>query len=499
MSRIVLLDLQPGAGDPLYRQIYDGLRRQILDGRLRRGTPLPSTRDLARDLRVARSTVVQAIDQLRAEGYVDTVARGATRVSGTLPDAVMQADAAGPPAPRGVRRRTVSARVSAIADAWPPFPAVSNRPARAFRTSVPALDIFPLDIWGRLMARRWRRSTAASLAYADGSGLPALRAAIADYLVAARGVRCTADQVIVTAGSQQGLDLVARVLLDPGDRVWMEDPGYFGAAGALAGAGAQLVPVPVDEEGLDVAEGIRRAPRARLAFVTPARQLPLGVTMSLRRRLALLEWAARSGAWILEDDYASEFRYTSRPLSALQGLDSTGSVIFAGTFSKVMFPALRLGYLVVPPALVEPFELVRRFMDFCPPSLAQAVMAEFIAEGHFERHIRRMRTIYQARRDLLVALLRRDLDDLVDVDAPDSGMNLIAWLRGRTRDVDVSRALLDADVDTLPLSTCARQRRLNPGLLLGFSGIREPDLRDGVRRLGSVLRSLPAGRHRYRL
>lgn len=487
---LLLVALRPEADEPLYRQVYAGLRKAILKGSLRPGGRLPSSRSLAADLHVSRSTAVQAYEQLRAEGYIDSVGRGSTRVSTSLPEPLTRAEpgkasGGGPGSIRGSSRRG-----DAIARVSGRFPSVSDRLARAFRTSVPALDVFPMDVWGRLTSRRWRRSSPGSLGYGDPRGLPALRRAIADYLTGARGVRCVADQILVTSGSQQGLDLVARALLDPGDAVWLEDPGYFGAAGAFAAAGARIVPVPVDGEGLDVAEGIRRAPGARLAFVTPARQLPLGVTLSLSRRLALLAWAAEKRAFVLEDDYDSEFRYNTRPVSSLQGLDTRGCVVFTGTFSKVLFPALRLGYLVVPESLVDVFAAARRLLDFCPPQLTQAVLADFLAEGHFERHVRRMRVIYRARRALLVRLLRRGLAGLVEVDAPDAGMNLIAWLPPGTNDARVSAALAEAGVDSVPLSACSLKRQLRPGLLLGFSGIREPELREGFARLRTVLRQL---------
>jgi GntR family transcriptional regulator/MocR family aminotransferase len=436
---------------------------------------------------VSRSTVVQAFDQLRAEGYIESLGRGSTRVSVQSPEGLTRAEAPAEVQAAGRAPGRPSKLAMKLGQVWPHYTAVSDMPPRAFRTSVPALDVFPMDVWGRLMARIWRRSPAASLGYADARGLPELRQAIADYLTSARGVRCTAEQVIVTSGSQHALDLVGRVLLDPGDTVWVEDPGYFGASGALLAAGARLEPIPVDREGLDVAEGVRRAPRAKLAFVTPARQLPLGITMSLARRLALLAWAAARGSWVLEDDYDSEFRYTSRPLSSMQGLAAGSSVIFTGTFSKVMFPALRLGYLVVPEGLVGSFATVRRYMDFCPPSLTQAVMAEFIREGHFDRHIRRMRTIYQSRRNLLVKLLTRELGGLLEIDAPDSGMNLMAWLPRRMNDAKVSARLLEEGIDAIPLSAFVLKQRRRPGLLLGFSGIREPDIRVGVSRLRRVL------------
>jgi GntR family transcriptional regulator/MocR family aminotransferase len=267
----------------------------------------------------------------------------------------------------------------------------------------------------------------------------------------------------------------------------MEDPGYFGAGGAFVAAGAKLVPVPVDASGLNVAEGVRRAPRARLAFVTPARQLPLGVTMTLERRLELLAWAERRRSWIVEDDYDSEFRYATRPLASLQGLDAANCVIFTGTFSKVMFPALRLGYMVVPECLVETLATVRRFIDFCPPYVSQAVMADFMTEGHFERHIRRMRTIYQHRRAVFIDLLHRECGGLLDVDAPDAGMNLIAWLPWSASDAAVGAALAERGVDALPVSSCAMRAKVRPGLLLGFSGIRDADLQAGVAVLRRVL------------
>jgi GntR family transcriptional regulator/MocR family aminotransferase len=347
-----------------------------------------------------------------------------------------------------------------------------------------------VGLWERLSSRRLRLSSTRALAYGAPAGVPALREAIASYLTSARGVRCSGDQVLVTSGSQQALDLVARVVLDPGDAAWVEDPAYPGIVGALVSAGARVVPVPVDRHGIEVRLGVARAPRARLAFVTPARQLPLGVTLSMARRLELLRWASSARSYVLEDDYDSEFRYTTRPLSALQGLDGRGCVLFSGTFSKVMFPAMRLGYLVVPEGLVDGFIAARRLLDLGPPFLTQATMADFMAEGHFERHVRRMREIYRARRTLLVQLLRRDLAGLLEVDAPDAGMNVLAWLPPGTSDRRVAMALGRRGIDVTPLSIFTVRRSLRPGLLLGFSGMRESELRRGVLGLRRVLESL---------
>src|SRR5687768_11159986 len=435
-GRILAVAIDQKSGQPLYRQIYSHVRQCILDGRLAPGARLPSTRQLAADLRVSRSTAVQAYEQLRAEGYIEGLGGAETRVSGALPDSFVRTGPRDADQPLPLRSTLVpSARARATAAAFrksaPPF----GLGPRAFRAGVPAVDVFPVDTWGRIMARRWSRTPARDLSYADAFGYRPLREAVADYLRAARGVRCTADQVMITAGSQQALDLASRVILDPGDKVWLEDPGYHGARGAFTAAGATIVPVPVDNDGLDVMAGRTLAPDARLAFVTPSRQLPLGATMSLPRRLSLLEWAATSRAAIFEDDYDSEFRYASRPLPALQGLDRSGCVLYAGTFSKVTFPSLRLGYLVVPAAMIDVFSAARHFIDFHSPYLEQAVMTDFIVEGHFERHIRRMRAIYHERQVLLVSLARERLGGLLDVRPADAGMTVVGWLGGGLDDV----------------------------------------------------------------
>jgi GntR family transcriptional regulator/MocR family aminotransferase len=486
-GRILKISIDAGAGQPLYRQIYESVRLDILSGLLRAGARLPSTRDVAHDLGVARSTVVQAYEQLGAEGYVEGVLGAGTRVSTSLPERHLRpADgprAAAAPAPF---HGSCSRRAAALAEAPRRSQWVLGRSPRAFRAGVPAVDVFPVDVWGRLLAKRWSRTTPRQLAYAEPFGYLPLRTAISEYLRAARGVRCTPEQVLVVAGSQQALDLCGRVLLDPGDRAWMEDPGYHGARGALTAAGAEIVPVPVDDQGLVVARGVAAAPDARLVCVTPSRQLPLGVTMSLPRRLELLRWAVGAGAWVLEDDYDSEFRFASRPLAALQGIDESGCVLYMGTFSKVTFPALRLGYLVVPERLIEPFTAARHFADFHSPYLEQAVMADFIADGHFERHIRRMRAIYQDRQAVLVEAAHAELAGRLDVEPADGGMTLIGWLPGGDDEAAARRAEA-AGVDVLPLAPFAIRHRPPPGLLLGYAGVREPDLREGVTRLARAL------------
>jgi GntR family transcriptional regulator/MocR family aminotransferase len=448
---------------------------------------VPSSRVLARDLRISRSTIILAYEQLRIEGYLEGRMGAATRVSALVPDRALQAaphwrgNATAEPSDARPSRR--AERIAAI-----PRRALSiyGQAPRAFRTGVPAVDIFPVDTWGRLIARRWRRTSAKALAYGHPFGYPPLRQAIADYLATARGVRCSVEQVLVVNGSQQGLDLAARAVLDPGDAVWLEEPGYPGARGAFVAASAEIIPVPVDADGLVVSAGEKLAPDAKLAFVTPSRQLPLGATLSLPRRLELLAWAHSAKSWIFEDDYDSEFRYTGRPLAALQGIDRHGCVIYAGTFSKVTFPALRLGYLVVPPGLVDALLAARAFMDFTSPYLEQAVMCDFMVDGHFERHIRRMRAIYHERQELLVDLSRREFDGRLTVPPANGGMTLVGWLPRGTDDVAVAQLAAAANVDVMPMSWYAT-RTMAPGLLLGYAGVRERELREGAARLARVL------------
>jgi len=383
----------PPAGASLYRWLYEELRSAILEGRLRPGTRLPASRDLAEAYRLSRATIVTAFDQLKSEGYVEGRSGSGTYVSQVLPEQLL--DVRGPRAEKRLPHRRVS--LSSYARRLQPFRGSSPRPIRAFRANQPALDLFPAALWAQVAARRLRRVSTNLLAGGEALGYRPLREAVADYLNTSRGVKCVADQVLILSGAQEALDRSARILLNPGEPVWMEEPGYPGAAVVFRAVGARICPVPVDAEGLDLERGRKRWKAPRLVYVTPAHQFPLGVTMSLRRRLALLEWARRSGTLIFEDDYDSEYRYSGRPVPALQGLDRSGVVIFAGSFSAVLFPALRLGYLVVPPEMVDVFAAAESVSTHHPPLLEQAVLCDFITEGHFARHIRRMRELYAER------------------------------------------------------------------------------------------------------
>lgn len=479
--------LDATAAAPLHRQLYEALRRDMLAGRLRPGQRLPATRPFADELGVSRNTVVMAFEQLRSEGYVAGRVGAGTFVTDALPEAALHVaatDAAAAPAQgaaAGLSRR--GRRILETPATSPVHPAG----VVAFRPGVPALDAFPFGLWARLTARQLRQLPSEAYAYGAPAGYPPLREAVAAYVRTARGVRCEAEQVVIVGGAQQGLDLVARVLLDPGDTAWIEDPGYLGTRAALTAAGVRLQPVPVDADGLVVAEGARLAPEARLVCTTPSYQYPGGVTMSLARRLDLLAWAARHGAWVLEDDYDSEYRYAGPPLAALQALDQSGQVLYLGTFSKVLFPALRLGYLIAPPALVDAFVAARAAADRQGSVLEQAVVAAFITEGHFSRHIRKMRVRYQARQACLVAEARRLLAGRLDVRPADAGLHLVGVLNDRADDTRVAARAAAAGLATPPLSHYRLQHPAPPALILGYPAFPEDAIRKGVERLARVL------------
>jgi GntR family transcriptional regulator/MocR family aminotransferase len=465
---------------PLHRQLYDGYRDAIVDGRLRPGQRLPSTRSLAQELHISRMPVVLAFEQLVAEGYLESRVGAGTVVSHALranPAGVRaRATTAPRPGPRHLPREPLPATAEPWLDLWGPF-----------RVAQPALDEFPADVWARLVARRARSQPRRQMMYGDAMGFAPLREALADHLRTVRSVRCTADQIMIVSGSQQALALAARALLEPGDAVWMEDPGFPGARDAFSLAGARLVHVPVDDDGLDVAAGIARAPSVRAACVTPSHQYPLGVIMTARRRLQLLDWARRQGAWIIEDDYDSEYRYDGPPIASLHGLDTDQRVLYIGTFSKVLFPALRVGYLVIPPDLVARFHRVRSASDNSPAPLYQTVLYDFFHDGHFTRHVRRMRAVYAERRRVLVAAIERELGDRVRIIGDRAGIHLVMLLPRGARDRDIAVAAAERGISVLPLSSCYAGPRPLPGLVLGYGTTRTTEIAEAVRQLKPLL------------
>jgi GntR family transcriptional regulator/MocR family aminotransferase len=479
------------AKTPMYRQLYNWFRRAIIDGQIRPGQRVPSTRGLAAELKISRIPVLSAYEQLLAEGYFETFVGAGTCVARSIPDDALSPpivkaqkglqEIAGKPGPRRMSRRG-AALTRVPAQSW-----LDN--LGAFRMSLPAFGHFPIRVWSRLVARHSRRPARGIMAYGDAMGYLPFREAIAEYLGAVRGVRCESSQILVTTGSQQALQISALVLLNPKDRVWMEEPGYPGARQAFMMAGAQLIPVGVDHDGMHVAEVIRRGRDARAVYVTPSHQYPMGMTMGATRRMLLLNWAARTGAWIIEDDYDSEYRFGSRPIASLQGLDTNARVIYVGTFSKVLFPALRLGYVVVPKDVVPAFSAARDAADVFSSTLYQAVLTDFIREGHFARHIRRMRMLYQERRTALVNAIHIQMGDMLEVIGAEAGMHLVALLPPGTNDVSVSRKAAQRGISAMPLSSCYMKPPTKSGLILGYGGANAHQIHNGIRKLKMSVQS----------
>ncbi|HKV44488.1 MAG TPA: PLP-dependent aminotransferase family protein [bacterium] len=484
LATSLLIRIDPRGRETLQQQIYKGLQRAILSGAIKPGTRLLSSRALADDLGVSRTTTLLALEQLLAEGYL-TARRGAgTFVAKDLPDDLPQRHMIHP---ASIPKHLPLSRRGAALVATPQGAQRLGGPPRAFRIGTPGVDLFPVRLWLRLINRRWRSVTAAQLDYGDAAGFRILREAIAEHVQTARGTQCRADQVVIVAGAQQGLDLICRLLLDPDDRAWMEEPGYPGARSALLGAGARILPVRVDAEGIDVDAGARRAGDARLVYVTPSHQYPLGVPMSLRRRLALLKWASVARAWVVEDDYDSEFRYATRAIPCLHGLDADRRVIYIGSFSKTLFPALRLGFLIVPTDLLDPLVAARSVADQHPPVHDQAVLADFILEGHFARHLRRMRTAYRERFEALAAAAERFCGGALRLRTVRTGLHVVADLDG----VDALRVSAEAarrGIEVTPLAVYFAQRaNAANGLVLGFAAVRPEVLSIGVERLAAAI------------
>jgi GntR family transcriptional regulator/MocR family aminotransferase len=526
-----LIAIDRAAGKPLHRQIYDAYRAAIVERRLRPGQRIPSTRVLAAELGVSRFPVLNAYAQLLAEGFFEGRIGAGTVVSSALPGLMARAVPVNGSANgsangvmgggdrawvAGVKRgsgkqttgkqtageKTAGRKTGRAASPRPfsrrrsilPLPGTSPwfGGEGAFGVGQVSPEEFPLAVWSKLVARRSRNVDFKSLHYGEPSGLPALRETIAEYLRTARSLQCEAEQVMIVSGSQQALELSARALLDPGTPIWLEEPGYLLAHEVFALAEARIVPVPVDRDGLDVAAGIKLKRNARLAYVTPSHQFPLGHTMSASRRLQLLEWAEEQGAWVLEDDYDSEYRYERPPIASLQGLDTNARVIYIGTFSKVLFPALRMGYLVLPPDLVEPFRTHRRAMDISPPTLYQQVLTDFIGEGHFARHIRRMRSHYRERRSALVENILEELPEGVEVLGSEAGMHLTLTLPAKGRGIQDREIALRAAQQGLwlwPLSTAYIGSGVEPrqGFILGFGNSPVEEIPRAVRKLRNLI------------
>jgi len=479
---LVLPSLDPSLPEALHRQLYRHLRDAILEKRLTAGSRLPSSRALAGQLGLSRNTVIAAVQQLQDEGYVESRHGSGTRIA--VPTALLAPSGQNHPPPAR-QNRPLSRQAQRLIGLEKPGLRGSPLP---LAVGMPALDAFPARDWSRLLARRWRRPAPGLMSDTAAAGFPALRQAIAEHLGGARGLRCTADQIIIVAGAQQGLDLTTRTLLNPGDPAMVEDPGYTGLKALLEGYGAIAAPVPVDELGFNPVLAERLWPDARLAVITPSHQFPSGATMPAERRLALIDWAARVGGWIVEDDYDSDFRYGGRPLAALQGLDRGQRTIYCGSFSKSMFPALRLGWLVVPPDLLDAFLAVRRLADMAPSVLPQLAMADFMAEGLYTAHLRRMRQLYEERREALLTAAKHHLAGIATVTAGEAGTHAIAWLPPHLNDRAIAAKALAHGLAPASLSQ-NRYRPGPPGLILGYGNTPAEKIDGAIR----ILRQIIAG------
>lgn len=461
-------------------QIYLALRDAVLDRRLPVGARLPSTRDLAHRLQVARAGVVEAFERLVAEGYLISRIGAGTHVANWLANTKQQRLQTSPPKLARTAQRVIGAhrRISVDLDQLRPF-----------KLGVPALDHAPLARWGTLLRASCLQARPRLLDSGDALGLAELRSRLAERLFRTRSIVCNPDQIAIVSSAQQAFDLVARLLIEPGDKVWVEDPGYYGACGAWIAAGARVAPIRVDALGIDVAYGERIAPRARLAYVTPSHQFPTGVTMRLERRLALIAWAQKNRAVIIEDDYDSEFQFEGTPQAALFSLAKQTSVIYVGTFSKTLFPAVRLGYVVLPNNLVDAFRAVRHFADGFVSTLVQHAAARFLAEGHFDRHLRHVRAICGLRREALFLAAHRHLKGIAEIDLADSGLHMVVWLPDRISDRRAQEAAARAGIEAMAISAFATRHRNRSGLVLGFAAFAPHLLRAAMEQLAVILRA----------
>jgi GntR family transcriptional regulator / MocR family aminotransferase len=464
-------------------QVCTALRDLILAGSLRAGQRLPATRTLAKDLGTARATVIEAFEQLVSEGLLESRTGAGTFVSQAL-DTERPIGPVSDTRATTVKRVTVSRLMAAASDRF-----VHRLPhlPRAFTTAMPDFDAFPMAQWARIASKHWRSARQFALGYGDAQRYRPLRQAIAAHLRADRGIACDWQQVFIVSVAQQGFQLIASTLLDPGDQVWFENPGAIGARNSFILHGAELVPVPVDDDGLDVARGKALAPEFKAVFVTPAHQQPLGCKMSLERRFALLQAAEEADAWIIEDDWDGELCFAGRPLPTLRGIDSAGRVIYVGTFSKSMSPSLRLGFLLAPPPLVPTFETALEAFSPGVPTSLQAIVADFIDEGLFATHIRRMRKIYAEKSELLISAARRQLSPWLQIQPTNTGLHTVGLLRGGLNGEDVSARAASRGLTVAPISRFCMTPIDSEGVVLGYGGISHRQIVAGVAELAAVL------------
>lgn len=476
----------------LYEKLYHSLREAILTGRYKPGERLPSTRELAKEAGVSRNTAIIAYEQLLAEGYAVGQAGSGTYVATELPDRLLSVTGSDRPVSAHTLKPRLSrygARIAANPPAYTPDQRRRTNAIRYdFRYGLPSLAEFPHETWRRILARRARLASLRSLRYGESAGYEPLRAALAEYLRQSRAVNCDDDQIVIVNGSQQALDLCARVLLDENDHAIIEEPHYQGSYRVLQAVGARVSAVPVDEDGLDATQLPALAGRPRLIYVTPSHQFPTGAIMPLARRLALLDWAASNEAYVIEDDYDSEYRYNARPVESIQGLDRSERVIYIGTLSKVMFPSLRIGYLVLPKPLIMPFLAAKWLADRHTPILEQEALADFINEGHFERHLRRSRARNAARRQALLDALNEHFPERFEIWGANAGVHLLAWFHN-IKESELEKIVMraeEAGVGIYPITPYYLVPPRRAGLLMGYASMSEREIRAGIKRLATI-------------
>jgi GntR family transcriptional regulator / MocR family aminotransferase len=486
-----MVRLDRAATEPLHQQLYRQIRDELVSGTFSNGASrLPSSRALATDLGISRFTVNLALSRLHAEGYLESKVGSGTFVAEALPESFLSAQTT--KAARPVERPPrLSDRVKDIPDhrAGKQFDfGIAGPPGVSFVPAVAALDEFPIEVWERLRAQVLAQKGAHLLQYASSRGDPELRKALATYLCDYRGARCDPDQIIITAGTQQAMMISAMALVNRGEVAWIEDPGFYQARRTFGFAGAIVVPRPVDGEGITIARPSKqRSPK--IIYVTPSHQFPLGMTMSLARRMALIDFARTCNAYIFEDDHNSEFRYTGPPLPCLQGLDNVGRVIYSGTMSKILYPSLRLGYIVAPHQLVEPMIKIRAVIDQHSPAIDQATLARFLTEGFFLTHIKRMRKLYSDRRDFFIEQFTKLLGKYFILEIPEAGLHFVAWVRQKEHMPVITRVCSDIGIRPSPLSSCFMKVEPKPALTFGFAAWSRAQIREGLGKFAAALNS----------
>lgn len=469
---------------PVYRQLYNEFRSATLTGRFRPGQQIPPSRELANYFNISRTTVLLAFENLFAEGYIKGKPGSGTYINDELPENLLFTKQNSDKNSQQKKQNKLPQAKGFHLKKYLADERLDYNKFEPFKPGVPDLNEFPFHIWTKLIAASVKDISKSDFGYSSSAGYKPLRNVIANYVRAARGVNCEAEQIIIVNGSQQGIDLVCKVLLNKNDAVLFEEPGYTGARDIFSSAGINVIPTPVDEEGINFKKTKKNQ---SIIYTTPSHQYPLGVTMSLNRRLELLDYSTSNNCWILEDDYDSEYRYKGQPLSSLQGIDNSDSVIYMGTFSKVMFPGLRLGYLIVPENLIESFTAAKMLTDKNSPIFEQAALEKFITDGHYGRHIRRMRMIYEKRKEVFYNCVEKNLGEHISLHPTDAGLHTIGWLKSVNNDVEFAKRMFRGGIYTPPLSFYSITKKCKPGLVFGYAAYSEQQIKSTIKKMASLL------------